>query len=554
LKRRLILVWALIVLLVAAGCQPGSGDRVLVAKYMYDSHAKEPRRLDVVVFRFPLEPIKGGTPTNYIKRLLGLAGETIAIFFGQLFYTTDLSYQDDLSPLRYVNASQEEWDNLMDKHNFPDLKGRDEPDKRWKGLMLKYMHVNDPRSQTLFRAPGTKAFKIIQKPPATMLALRRPVYSIDNQAQDLQGVMPPRWNPKGTDWSNIDDGKGFTHAGAGKEVDWLRYQHILRPLDWPEATDPSYQRRVNDIKSRTHRPQLITDFLSYNSYEVDGMPHSVYPNWVGDLMLEAEVKVEEPKGEFRMELSRGVDRFQARFNLQTGVCSLVRLRENADGKLEEKETLDSTTTAVNKRGTYQIRFANFDERLTVWVDRELPFGDGVSYERAWYWDPNKAVEEGARPGMWVNAGPTHNDLEPASVGSRGATVQVRHLRLWRNTYYTLGSDGASPDAELPAAAPPEKYRDPTVQGAWTAKFWAKFWGEPKASGSIPDDDISVPGWSKLQQLPFKTLYVQPGHYLCMGDNSPESYDGRSWGLVPERLMLGRALMVYWPLDRAGIIH
>ena len=42
------------------------------------------------------------------------------------------------------------------------------------------------------------------------------------------------------------------------------------------------------------------------------------------------------------------------------------------------------------------------------------------------------------------------------------------------------------------------------------------------------------------------IEVQPGHYLCMGDNSPESSDGRTWGLVPERLLLGRALLVYWP--------
>ena len=56
-----------------------------------------------------------------------------------------------------------------------------------------------------------------------------------------------------------------------------------------------------------------------------------------------------------------------------------------------------------------------------------------------------------------------------------------------------------------------------------------------------------------------TLYVQPGHYLCLGDNSPHSSDGRAWGLVPERLMLGRALVVYypfWPLgeQRIGPIH
>jgi signal peptidase I len=40
--------------------------------------------------------------------------------------------------------------------------------------------------------------------------------------------------------------------------------------------------------------------------------------------------------------------------------------------------------------------------------------------------------------------------------------------------------------------------------------------------------------------------VQPGHYLCLGDNSPESSDSRQWGAVPERLMLGRALAVYYP--------
>ena len=37
-------------------------------------------------------------------------------------------------------------------------------------------------------------------------------------------------------------------------------------------------------------------------------------------------------------------------------------------------------------------------------------------------------------------------------------------------------------------------------------------------------------------------------------NSPMSADSRDWGLVPARLMLGRALMVYWPYNRAGAIR
>ena len=44
-------------------------------------------------------------------------------------------------------------------------------------------------------------------------------------------------------------------------------------------------------------------------------------------------------------------------------------------------------------------------------------------------------------------------------------------------------------------------------------------------------------------------YVQPGHYLCLGDNSAQSSDSRKWGTVPERLMLGKAVFVFWPVLR-----
>ena len=43
-------------------------------------------------------------------------------------------------------------------------------------------------------------------------------------------------------------------------------------------------------------------------------------------------------------------------------------------------------------------------------------------------------------------------------------------------------------------------------------------------------------------------------YLVLGDNSPASSDSRTWGTVPQRLMLGRALMVYFPFDRFGPIR
>ena len=47
-----------------------TGDRILVTKFSYEM--EEPRRFDVIVFKYPQEP-----QTNYIKRLVGLPGEEI---------------------------------------------------------------------------------------------------------------------------------------------------------------------------------------------------------------------------------------------------------------------------------------------------------------------------------------------------------------------------------------------------------------------------------------------------------------------------------------------
>jgi len=54
-----------------------SGDRILVLKFLYDF--EEPRRWDVIVFRNPNEPKE-----NYIKRLVGLPGETIELVRGNV--------------------------------------------------------------------------------------------------------------------------------------------------------------------------------------------------------------------------------------------------------------------------------------------------------------------------------------------------------------------------------------------------------------------------------------------------------------------------------------
>ncbi len=110
--------------------------------------------------------------------------------------------------------------------------------------------------------------------------------------------------------------------------------------------------------------------MGYNTPDPDHQPSGV--NWVDDLILDCEVQPDQAQGELTLELSKSVDRFQARFDLATGECRLIRLGE--------EKPLASQPTALKGGGKHTVRFADVDQRLTVWVDDALPFGDGVTYQ------------------------------------------------------------------------------------------------------------------------------------------------------------------------------
>jgi signal peptidase I len=461
-----------------------TGDRVLVLKPLFE--IREPRRGDVVVFKYPEKPQEKGTAQNYIKRAMGFGGETVGIYRGDLFVTRSLEYPPD----------------AVDAEGQPLYPRPENPLDLWKPPYM-YSNVNqhNPRATEFFRASRDAGFKpgigfeVVRKGEDQLLADLRLVWDNDRQPAELAGRVEPRWYAASAGWTadHADQPRVFAHDKP--EMHWIRYRHLV----W--ATPPGNGQwnpehwtwdGVGDGKPFAGP---VDNFLGYNA----GIPlGGVLPNdpsdkhWVGDLAAQCEAKI-GANSTLVLELSKGVNRFRATFTPGTVTLSRIGPGSDAFGS-------PSRPCRVAADKTYTLRFANIDCRLWVWVDGKLvDFGDEANYqpptpdEEAAFTDP-KGVPD-VSPEGWTRT----NDVEaPAGIGAQGQ-VQVQSLKLHRDIFYTR-------------------------------------------RGNLDPAQASL-------------YYVQPGHYLCLGDNSAHSSDSRDWGTVPERLMLGKAVFVFWPVvhHRAGFI-
>jgi len=48
--------------------------------------------------------------------------------------------------------------------------------------------------------------------------------------------------------------------------------------------------------------------------------------------------------------------------------------------------------------------------------------------------------------------------------------------------------------------------------------------------------------------------VPADQFFVLGDHRSSSNDSRNWGMVPRSFIYGKAVFVYWPLDRIGLLH
>jgi signal peptidase I len=62
-------------------------------------------------------------------------------------------------------------------------------------------------------------------------------------------------------------------------------------------------------------------------------------------------------------------------------------------------------------------------------------------------------------------------------------------------------------------------------------------------------------WSHVNPIgqPIRKQLIPANDYFVMGDNHPESCDSRVWGYVPRANIIGKAVLIFWPLSRISII-
>lgn len=409
-----------------------AGDRILVHKYLYS--VVEPRRWDVVVFKNPQDP-----NINFIKRLIGLPGESITILDGNIYVRPEGAQSDAFEIARktdHPKVQEAVWQPIYHSDHVPldgGVSGADRDDHPW-------------------RVP---------------------------------------WRVESGDESKwrLESSRSYRHDSA--DTGSIRFEFTDFIENGPGVN------AYNQLKLGRPVIDPIEDVRVAASFQPDNSGLSTYLTTSSRLNDTAEGGAIHV---LRLDVS------------SSGEVALSRRR----GTRGESETLGKAAVDRFEPGvTRRVELWYVDQEASAWVD-----GKRVLQVRFDIGSLELARSRRAAP------------LFPeVTIGVTGSPVTMHRVDVDRDIYYTAG-----------------RY---SSLGPRAGEPWA---GVILRTGG---GTLGTP------------LHLENDQFFCLGDNSPLSLDGRAWnsvnpwirermladnaqqiGVVPRKLMMGRAFFVYYPAPYA----
>lgn len=132
------------------------------------------------------------------------------------------------------------------------------------------------------------------------------------------------------------------------------------------------------------------------------------------------------------------------------------------------------------------------------------------------------------------------------VGMPGETIEVYGTRVYINSAELAENKMLTPDATAPGQLQTSGDARLSDGAAWTV-----YYSQLRDLGDPDDSELSTLASVDHGQIAVgKPFTIPEGAYFCMGDNRDNSEDSRFWGTVPVENIIGRAMIVYWSIDRS----
>ncbi|MFY9233415.1 MAG: signal peptidase I [Fimbriimonadaceae bacterium] len=146
-------------------------------------------------------------------------------------------------------------------------------------------------------------------------------------------------------------------------------------------------------------------------------------------------------------------------------------------------------------------------------------------------------------------------------GVGGDVVEIKDYVLYRNgkaiaepyVHYTRQTGNSSEFVDIPKTdAPRWDFKLVKHKG----EYWPVLYNENSLNdfGTVPPEYVAADPNEQEQLRAAQPAAIPPGFFLMIGDNRNNSFDGRFWGLVERKSIIGRAEFIWFPFSRWGSVR